>query len=1419
MDLPILLIATLISIVVSLGIAIYFRGIDKNNSSLDKIRKYADSRESELDKKYRKIQSDFDMLNAEFTSNTTHAAAAVKRLEQQNAEFNEKMKTFNQSINSVQSIKKQIDGYAEILKDLNEMTAQVEENLDRIRKESKVVDNLTVRLDKNRHDIELIGKRIPDIVDKFSEENTKQLETVRTRLLNQYEDYAVGLEAKIKEVQRAADDTLVSIRQRIQSAYDEASKQADSLENTAFEHLSEQAQRRSDAYMKELRELTDALQKELENQFGAASAKINERFSTLETGMNERSEAIKSAFNAKTEEAEKSYKSAESKFVVDAKASMDKMQGDLLKKFSAAETSFSEKIRELKEKYIQMLDSVSGKNSDLIAKITERFEADQKKLDDKYGAQISAVLSKNDNNYESLTQKFEGDLERFRERYTSEFDGAVAASGERMESFRRELEEEHRRLLEEFGERVAGAREESERRIAQWSSESGEQIERMASESGARIEECGAETRRLIEELSERTEARIEEVRSGASERMRGLEAETSGQLAEIGRLRERCGSELAGLEAELRERTEQYSQRSHQLHDEIASMQTNLEETIKKLSTEAAQSVRQTEDSVRNIKEQCEDASKKVERLQPDLEDKILRITETLESAQHETQKKIDAFQSEANSQIDMLSRNVADAIRRAIAEGEERHVNILEDVDSQLGVYKKEIEYKLSQIQFSQSDVDNLENSLRGAMREVQNRVIGDFENFVAIQQQQHDDFSNQIREESDNLTKKVNEISSSWDDLKAAATGSMSSKLKEFEVVFNQTLATHTDQIDSDIADWKHDLDSKLSALMNNYEDARREVEKNYSEQLRANVEMLQTKAGEHQAKITASINQTQTEMQDSIREIQEVISGFKNETNASIINISQNSESELKQEIERSLAMIQANLEKVQNELLEDVRNFEETVHARQETGTSSIDAALSEFNTWKQQIKDQMEDSKTVFKGDLETFRHATQSKIDDIGQRLVQNMNEYEESVIKQQNELAAKIADLNNRAEKSVKSYETRSDEILSHFGTMYDQMLTTTEQKLRVQNDEATSTLDALRREIQEAEDIGKAKVESLLKEIHNAEESNKANQSKMVLKMQDDANALQTHISEISRELQDIKSNIQIYDKADKMKRQLEDNIQNLNSMFNKVDTYSQNAAKFNAQYNDLLKINDDIANQLKNFENQKIKVMSLEGQFSKMIDISNSIEERMQSLSTTKDDLQSMEVTVRNYNDKLQYITEQYERLAKKDEVINRIKADVDTQFDKLKNLETLLINCDRQAESLPKEIKDVQDKVNKILDNGPKISEAVGRLDKLDLLISDTEKKITTLESLDSGFKQTEMNLQALSRDVDNKYRVLHDMTKQDLKTHNVPQGYTNPRQRDMVRQLKMQGWSIPEIAARLEMTENEVDLILQLPRD
>ena len=259
-----IVIAILFSTVISLGVGLYFRMLGKKDDPLERINKFANKKTNELNEAFNKIQTRFNTIISDFNAQQTQANAAVKLLKQQNEDFNSKMQTFDQSINAVKNIKAQIDGYAKILNELNDMTAQVEENLERLHKESGVITSLDGKLSKQQQQIALIEKRIPEVSKEFSVKNAEQLKAVGSTLLENYESRASQLAAEIKTSQGEAEKALDEIKQSIQEAYNQAAASAEKLENTAFTHLSEQAQQRTDQYLKELGEQTAALQNELE---------------------------------------------------------------------------------------------------------------------------------------------------------------------------------------------------------------------------------------------------------------------------------------------------------------------------------------------------------------------------------------------------------------------------------------------------------------------------------------------------------------------------------------------------------------------------------------------------------------------------------------------------------------------------------------------------------------------------------------------------------------------------------------------------------------------------------------------------------------------------------------------------------------------------------------------------------------------------------------------------------------------------------------------------------------------------------------------------------------------------------------------------------------------------------------------------
>ena len=159
-------------------------------------------------------------------------------------------------------------------------------------------------------------------------------------------------------------------------------------------------------------------------------------------------------------------------------------------------------------------------------------------------------------------------------------------------------------------------------------------------------------------------------------------------------------------------------------------------------------------------------------------------------------------------------------------------------------------------------------------------------------------------------------------------------------------------------------------------------------------------------------------------------------------------------------------------------------------------------------------------------------------------------------------------------------------------------------------------------------------------------------------------------------------------------------------------------------------------------------------------------------------------------------------------------------DVDNSWKNIKSLEQKIADCSRQVTSLPQEIKEVQGNVDRLLQNGPKISEAAAKIANLDNILTETERRIESLQSVNTGLKKTQLDVQTLNREVNIKLDAIHKITTAEV-AKNQPSKDTgiSPSERETIRSLKRSGWTIQEIASRTKRTPTEIELLLDLPED
>ena len=299
-------IYVIISIVCSVGICMFFEFKNRGNNSMEKVKRYADKRNEDLKLTFTELVKQLKNLNSELEAKRTQAGAAVTMLDDRLKNFIEQSKGLEGDIAAIQNIESKVNSFAKILHELNEMTVAVETNLDRIKNEQNVVKNLERRIEEQQKIVDDIGKKIPQVTKGFTEKNAEQLKTVAATLLKEYEAYGSNVKSQLEKYKNETDNLMAKIQTSVTQAFGDAAQKAESLEETAFHHLTERATERSDKYLTELKFQSDEIEKQIQQKVELLKnellVKVTAEAEELMTKINESTADLNGRFNSETQE-------------------------------------------------------------------------------------------------------------------------------------------------------------------------------------------------------------------------------------------------------------------------------------------------------------------------------------------------------------------------------------------------------------------------------------------------------------------------------------------------------------------------------------------------------------------------------------------------------------------------------------------------------------------------------------------------------------------------------------------------------------------------------------------------------------------------------------------------------------------------------------------------------------------------------------------------------------------------------------------------------------------------------------------------------------------------------------------------------------------------------------------------------------
>jgi DNA repair exonuclease SbcCD ATPase subunit len=632
----------LLTMGICLLVVLLFRQLDKNNRSMEKVKKFGDKLKADLDLYIKERSSRLDESSVSLDVQQAKAVAAVKRLESIREELSRREEELLARTKAIGEIERQIQGYDETIKKLMEMTGLAEENLARITSESGFADLIGKKLGNAQRQLDEITSSVPALRAEFADENRRQLAQVQGETISALAAGIADLERRVEAAQAAGSRVVDTAAERLQEllrkAMSEATRRADALEDAAFTKLKDQAVERLGRYRETIEEKTGALHEH-------AKEKLSE-MQALARGFKSEWEAEAKALIAASRE--------EMRAAAQETAGMRQRVDELAVELSAKLSALSEKAATGFDAVSRSIEESLGahrKDVDYRVGQFERFMADVERMD----GGLRAAMAETEARVNADFARYAEGEEAKRAAFSKKLDSGADALAARLGALEGELNELKSKAYanvsdklqvfeDEFFADLARRGEAITAELAAWRDKVDSSLESLSLEGERSRKEAEA---RYAAELS----ARLQKISDGFRADTDKLESQVQSIEADLrSRITASDQSILAFVEQFRSEFAEARQKMDQQVQNEIGAHSVAVQETLKRQERELesrAMALAQYVEQART------EASAVVESLSGDLASWRAKTEQQLSGAREEFAEKLASFEQASGAAI----------------------------------------------------------------------------------------------------------------------------------------------------------------------------------------------------------------------------------------------------------------------------------------------------------------------------------------------------------------------------------------------------------------------------------------------------------------------------------------------------------------------------------------------------------------------------------------------------------------------------------------------------------------------------------------------------------------------------------------------------------------------------------------------
>ncbi|WP_428770201.1 hypothetical protein V1L52_12905 [Treponema sp. HNW] len=1406
------MIGNIITAAVCFIMLFVFRRLDKKNRSIEKVKKFTDKILADFEEAFKNRAIQAQNAGAELELKQVQAVAAVKKLEQEKARFEKICADFSSYTAQVDNVKTRVLSYEKLIGELLDMTARVEDNLEKIRKHSAFVDKTAKIIGEQQKRLDDTEKRIPALLSEFQKQNAERLGTLGA-------EYTAALDRRFADLEMLADaavDKNQQLLEEIQGVFDtaleRAREKAESLEDGVFEGLKQNTLKREEEFEalleRSTHDITEYVEREKENLSADLSGKIEDAQREAQNVYDRFRSESRAALQDMHDELNAALEEEKEKLFSDLSVETERISGEVLQQRDELQKALEEQERRISADLAGHSDRVSEAMENHSGRISAELEKSE--------AELSAALQTAQNALETELQDKKERLDVLIEKTEKVLAEADAGQNEKIHNALQLREERFDAAAREIDEKTQTALDDIRQRVFAELSQQQEELNASLAETKKLLHIIGFGQEEKIRSAMEKQESFVNET---VEEHKGRLNDTLSALTAESADMREKVRSEtilaLDSLKAEIRDFLEE---KQRLLADEIARFAEENGSEIERQKAELArfnanfgraeQMIRELDDTVNKRQKEGIDLltrlGERIEadsrRLTRDFEKTIGDLRETMEQETGSLADEVQNRQLQINEQLEAvfaeLSGRFDTARDEAVQNNARRLQSFFEDTEERIAGTQKDLDYRLKKIESLGADIDKLDRSFRILMEGAEQRISDEFDTFKTNRGEAQNEFERTVTSSYAEMKEVIDNLDSELNELKNRAYDNVSEKLKIFEDDFFRDLNERGENLNTSLEEWKRDFDGRLNDVSRHFENERRNLETQYGEDIKEKFGVLQEKYRQNIETFEALLQKNDEDFQERMEALDASLRGFADSHQERMEEARKAAETLLAAELDRQRKSAAEQAERCEKDIEDRLDQISQSVFLTQEETKGSLEGILGELASWRERLSEQLEEKSAAVTEKLEDLEQRSEDHINQIQKIFGSDVARFANMTKEESAKLSAELESLKEQSKQSLAEYEEYTEEMLGEFKKAYGEMLEDTKRKISDENTDAEQRLRALK---------------SMVKEIQEKTESI---HEKAVSAIQNEANKLKMDISGTDRQLKQFLAQTQLIEKTVEMKNHLENQMNDLHMHISRFDGFKQITDSIEAQFGKMRKIDEDISVKLQQFNAGKNKIDAMDANFGRLMQLSSSMDEKIRDLQSTSDDLQILQGEVRRFQDTLGDISGRYDRLEKKNTVLDQTIEGVGRTFEDLRALEERLNECERQTADMPEAVGMLKNDLNALMEKAGRINDIADKLNNLDEILAETDRNIERVDKACEWMSKTEVRLDEMKKETMEQVNLLGSLIKDGGKTKKRSAGAPPIAVRENVLKLKRQGWTVEQIASSLNLTIGEVELIL-----